>query len=303
MKWKHVIGWVGSIMLFGTLVCDAKADPSVLTGKTLPLWEGETPFRAGTGPGHEPSITVYLPEAGAATGAGLVVCPGGGYGGLALDHEGEQIAQWALGHGMAAFVVQYRHAPLYRHPVPLTDAQRAIRTVRHRAKDYRVDPAKIGIIGFSAGGHLTATAGTKFDAGAAEAADPIDRESSRPGFMILMYPVITFTDPYTHKGSRGNLLDTQMNGETIALMSAEQHVTAETPPSFLVHTGEDTAVPVQNSLMFYTALVEHGVPAEMHLFEKGAHGLGLGKDNKEFSAWPDLCVAWLRLRGFLPAAP
>ncbi|MCF6285130.1 MAG: alpha/beta hydrolase, partial [Candidatus Hydrogenedentes bacterium] len=189
-----------------TLICLpalAASDPSVLTGDTQLLWpQGTTPGAIGTGIGHEPSLTVYLPPKNKATGTAIVVCPGGGYGGLALDHEGEQIGQWLIKEGIAAFVLQYRHAPNYGHPIPLMDAQRAVRTVRAGASQWGIKTDRIGILGFSAGGHLTASTGVLHTGEQPDATDPIDRVSARPDFMVLLYPVITMQDDFTHKGSR-----------------------------------------------------------------------------------------------------
>ncbi len=279
-------------MAFTCLALTATAEPLV-----LPLWPDGPPMSKGTGEGHDPTLTVYLPDE--ATGVGVVVCPGGGYGNLAVDHEGQQIAEWLNEAGIAAFVLRYRHAPDYGHPVPLMDAQRAVRTVRANAGDWKVDPARIGMIGFSAGGHLTATAATQPQGGDLGAADPIEWASAALNFAILGYPVITMTDPYTHKGSRKNLLGENPDDDMITRMSAEKNVDEETPPIFIVHTTEDQSVPVQNALMLYEACVQHGVPAELHVYEKGRHGLGLGGGDPAFATWPDRCLDWLRARAIL----
>jgi acetyl esterase/lipase len=270
------------------------------SGEAIPLWVEGAPAAKGRGEKHTPSITPHWPEPGTATGVSIVVCPGGGYGGLALDHEGDQIAAWLNAHGVAAFILRYRHAPDYQHPAPLMDARRALRTVRAHAAAWNLDPNRIGMMGFSAGGHLTATAGTQFEPGHPQAPDAVERESSRPDFLILGYPVITLADPYTHAGSRKNLLGSQPDEMLVEALSAENRVSSETPPTFLVHTTEDEAVPVQNSLLFYAALVRQGVPAELHVFERGRHGLGLAREDLGMSAWPAQCVTWLRLRGILP---
>lgn len=275
------------------------ADPPVLTGERVLLWPEGAPGAVGTGAGHEPSITVYLPAPGKATGTGIVVCPGGGYGHLAIDHEGEQVAQWLIGEGIAAFVLQYRHAPDYGHPIPLQDAQRAVRTARHRAAEWGVRPDRIGILGFSAGGHLTASTGILHAAGDPGAADPADRESARPDFMVPVYPVITMRDDFTHRGSRKNLLGENPDPALVERYSLERQVTADTPPAFLVHTSEDQAVPVENAVQLYLALHQAGVPAEMHIYEKGRHGLGLGGGDAAFATWPGHLITWLRVRGLL----
>jgi acetyl esterase/lipase len=265
----------------------------------FPLWPDGAPGAKGAEPLDIPALTPYPAPADTATGAGVVVVPGGGYGHLALDHEGAQIARWLNENGIAAFVLRYRIAPRYAHPAPVTDARRALRTVRARAGEWGVDPGRIGMIGFAAGGHLTATAGTQIEAGDPQAADPVERVSSRPDFLILMYPVITMTDPHTHAGSRRNLLGEAPDAALIAAMSADQRVTAQTPPAFLMHTGDDPVVPVQNSVLFYQALLEAGVPAEMHLFEHGRHGVGLAEGDPALGRWPGLCIAWLRARGVI----
>jgi acetyl esterase/lipase len=243
-------------------------------------------------------MTIYLPGRGNA-GTGVVVFPGGGYGGLASNHEGRQVANWLNSFGVTAFVVKYRLGPRYHHPVEIGDAQRAIRTVRSRAKEFGIAPNQIGVWGFSAGGHLAATTGTHFDAGKADATDPIEKESSRPDFMILAYPVISFTTPYTHKGSLKNLLGDNPDSKLVENLSNELQVTAQTPPTFLFHTNGDTGVPPENSVLFYLALRKAAVPAEMHIFEKGPHGVGLGGSDPALSRWPILLQEWFRTRGLL----
>lgn len=268
------------------------AQTQVTPGDPLLIW----PNLEGTP--SAPTITPYLPLE-KNTGVAIVVCPGGGYGNLALDHEGEQIGQWLVGEGITAFVLQYRHAPDFAHPIPMQDVQRAVCLVRYRAAEWSIDPQKIGVLGFSAGGHLTATAGTRYLPPDPNAEDPVLAVGSRPNFLCLLYPVITMTDPYTHTGSRKNLLGENPSQELIDAMSAEKQVTAETPPSFIAFTTEDQAVPVQNGLLFYEALVNAGVPAEMHLYEKGRHGLGLGSGNAAFATWPTHFIAWLQVRAIL----
>jgi acetyl esterase/lipase len=265
-----------------------------------PLWAGEAPGAKGKDPAHDvPGYILYPAPADKATGTAIVVCPGGGYGGLAMDHEGHQIARWLNSVGVTAVILKYRLGPRYQHPIPLTDAQRAVRTTRFHAKEWGVDPRRIGIMGFSAGGHLASTAGTHFDTGQANAADPIDRESCRPDFMVLMYPVITMTDPLTHAGSRNNLLGKNPDKQLVEQLSNEKMVTADTPPTILIHTTEDKAVPPENSVLFYLALVKNKVPAEMHIYEKGRHGLGLGPKELPYASWSGRCVAWLESRGLL----
>lgn len=267
--------------------------------KTELLWPNGAPGALGEEAKDKPTLIVYLPEK--PNGAAIVICPGGGYGGLAMDHEGHQIGRWLNEHGIAGFICDYRHRGKgYGHPAPLQDAQRAIRTVRSRAKEFGVEPSKIGILGFSAGGHLTSSALTHFDAGRADADDAVERASSRPDFGVLCYPVIAFDQPFTHKGSQKNLLGENAPAELVASLSSEKQVTDRTPPCFLWHTTEDAAVPPQNSVVFYSALVAHKVPAELHIFEKGRHGVGLGKDIPGTNAWPAACLAWLKVRGVAP---
>jgi acetyl esterase/lipase len=275
------------------------------TGAKLPepvlLWPDGAPGALGAEDGDKPAIAPYLVPAGQGTGSAVVVCPGGGYAHLAVDHEGDQIARWLNSIGVSAFVLRYRLAPKYHHPAMITDAQRALRTVRHRAQQYRILPDHIGIWGFSAGGHLASSAGTHFDGGAPGAADPIDRQGSRPDFLILSYPVISFTTPYTHKGSMRNLLGENPDPKLVELFSNELQVTAKTPPTFLFHTSGDTGVPPENSVLFYMALRKAGVPAEMHIYEKGPHGVGLGSLDLPLSTWPARLADWLRVRGLLNA--
>jgi pectinesterase len=260
------------------------------------LWPGGAPGAAGKDPVDVPTLTPFLPLKEKATGAAIIVCPGGGYTHLA-DHEGAPVAQWLNSIGITAFVLKYRLGPRYHHPAPLQDAARAIRLVRARAAEWKIDPERVGILGFSAGGHLASTLATHFDAGDASARDSIERLSSRPSLAILIYPVITMRDK-THAGSKKNLLGDNPSAELVTLLSNEEQVTKETPPSFLVHTMTDTAVPFENSLMFVTALRKAGVPVEFHLYERGPHGFGLGRDDPILSTWPARCADWLRVHGF-----
>jgi Esterase/lipase len=263
------------------------------------LWPNGAPGAIGQEDADRPKITIYLPEAERAAGTAVIVCPGGGYGALAMDHEGRQIAQWLNSLGVAAFVLQYRIAPRYKHPAPLNDVQRAIRLVRSRAEKYKVSPNRIGVWGFSAGGHLASTAATHFDGGQPNAPDPIDRVSSRPDFAILAYPVITLSGDYVHKGSRRNLLGENPDTALVDDLSNEKRVTSQTPPTFLFHTNADTGVPPENSVLFYLALRKAGVPAELHIYEQGRHGVGLAPTNAVLSSWADRLADWLRVRGML----
>jgi len=264
------------------------------------LWPDGAPLAKGNTDDDKPSLTIYLPPKDKATGAAVVICPGGGYGNLAMDHEGHQVAQWLNSFGVGGFILKYRHRKAgYGHPVPLLDAQRAIRTVRARAKEWGIQPDRIGILGFSAGGHLASTAGTHFDKGDPDAKDPIDRVNCRPNFMVLVYPVISFVEPFTHKGSLKNLLGEDPDPKLVEGLSNEKQVTPDTPPTFLVHTSGDTGVPAENSVAFYLALRKAKVPAEMHIFAKGEHGFGLGKKGNAVAVWPSLCVEWMRGLGVL----
>jgi acetyl esterase/lipase len=261
------------------------------------LWPAGAPGAVGTEPADIPTLTAYLPPKEKMTGAAIIVCPGGGYTHLA-DHEGKPVAEWLNTLGITAFVLKYRFGPRYHHPAPMQDAARAIRLIRARAGEWGLDPQRIGILGFSAGGHLAATAGTHFDAGNPNSADSIERVSSRPDLMVLIYPVITMRDK-THAGSKKNLLGAEPSPELVALLSNEEQVTKDTPPAFLVHTTTDTAVPFENSLLFVSALRKAGVPFELHLYERGPHGFGLGVKDPILATWPDRCADWLKLHGFL----
>jgi acetyl esterase/lipase len=269
--------------------------------KTVLLWPAGAPAAQGEEDIDKPTLTVYLPAGANATKTGVVVAPGGGYQHLAMEKEGTAIAAWLNARGVAAFVLKYRLGPKYHHPVELEDAQRAIRMVRANAAEYGIAADHVGMWGFSAGGHLTATAGTKFDAGSAGSADVVERQGSRPDFLILAYPVITMKEPDAHPGSRKYLLGDDPDPALVKSLSAETQVTRETPPTFLFATTEDKTVPVINSVMFYEALVKAGVPAEMHIFQHGGHGAGLAAANPELSVWPDLVIKWMRERGY--AAP
>jgi acetyl esterase/lipase len=263
------------------------------------LWAGAAPGALGAEDRDIPAITVFLPRNVAQNTPAVIICPGGGYTNLASNHEGRQVANYFNSLGVAAFVLRYRLGPRYHHPIELGDAQRAIRTIRSRASEWRLDPSRIGIMGFSAGGHLAMTASTRFDAGNAAAADAIDRAGSRPDFTILGYPVISMVETWTHQGSKTNLLGNNPDPELAKSLSGELSVTKETPPTFLFHTNADAAVPPENSVHYYLALRKAGVPAEMHIFERGPHGVGLANDDPALSEWSKLLANWLRVRGIV----
>lgn len=262
------------------------------------LWPEGAPGAVGSADDDKPTVRIYSPEK--PNGAAIVICPGGGYGILAYDHEGTQVAQWLNSIGVTGVVLQYRHSPKYRHPTPLSDAQRAIRYVRANAASLKVAPSRIGVMGFSAGGHLASTVSTHFDAGTADAKDPIDRVSCRPDFSVLCYPVISIKDEYAHKGSGKNLLgDKADDPALLENLSNYTQVNDKTPPAFLFHTNEDKGVRVENALAYYGALVKHNVPAELHIYQNGPHGVGLADGEPGAKNWRVELAAWLQTNGFL----
>ncbi len=288
---------VTTFALFGGVVFASAADP--VSPEPMLLWPAGAPGALGSEDADKPSIRLYAPPAEKRTGTAIVVCPGGGYGALAIDHEGQQIGEFLRSHGVTAFVLKYRLGPKYRHPTPLNDVSRAIRTVRAKASEWGVDPARIGVMGFSAGGHLASTVSTHFDAGDPNAADPIDRQSSRPDFSVLCYPVISFTAPFSHRGSAKNLLGDNPDPELLKNLSNETQVTEKTPPTFIFHTQEDAGVPPQNALAYYSALVEKKVPAELHIYQYGAHGVGLAIGDPVLTTWKERLIGWLQTSGLL----
>lgn len=262
----------------------------------IELWPEGAPYARGQDIEDRPAITPYLAEQGEAAGPAVVVLPGGGYQ-CRAEHEGRPIAEWLNTLGISAFVLDYRVAP-YKHPAPLTDARRALRYVRSRAAEWKVDPSRLGILGFSAGGHLASTAGTHYDRGNELSADPVERESCRPDFMVLCYPVISLYE-FRHSGSRDNLLGEKPLEEELQLLSNELQVTGDTPPAFLWHTSDDPAVPVENALLFAGALSRHKVPFELHSYMTGPHGLGLAEQHAEAQTWPELCRRWFKRIGII----
>jgi acetyl esterase/lipase len=266
----------------------------------VPLWPEGAPGALGTNADDIPTITAYLPDAGTVAGAAMVICPGGGYGMLA-DHEGRDYALWLNQHGVAGFVLKYRlgsHG--YRHPSMLLDAARAVRWVRAHASDFKIDTHRVGIMGSSAGGHLASTLLTHFDEGDTNSADMLERQSSRPELGILCYPVISMGE-FTHHGSRENLLGQNPSPEDVKLLSNELQVTPQTPPCFLWTTFEDDIVPMENTMMFAEALRKNHVPFDLHIYQKGGHGMGLG-DKPPFAhthPWAADCLVWLKVQGFI----
>jgi acetyl esterase/lipase len=277
----------------------------------VPLWDGDPPNYRESGEAaiwdtsdivrvslvQKPDIAVFLPSRKNATGEAVVICPGGGYHILAYDWEGSDIARWLNSKGVAAFVLKYRlpgaRSNIVPHKSPLLDAQRAMRLVRHDASSWNIDPGKIGIMGFSAGGHLASTLSTHHDPGDPDSPDPVERESCRPDFSILVYPVISFTGPFMHSGSRAALLGQDPDEELVRYYSNELQVREDTPPAILIHADDDTGVPSENSLAYYEALRKAGVPAEMHIYPYGGHGFSLAIGRGYLSTWPDRVIQWM----------
>jgi acetyl esterase/lipase len=288
------------LIILAIIILLALATISTAQTNQIVLWEGGAPNAVGKEPLDIPTLTAFPAPEQIATGTAIVVCPGGGYSHLADIKEGSDVARWLNSLGISAFVLKYRLGMRYHQPNQLLDAARAVRTVRARAPQWNVDPKRIGILGFSAGGHLAATLGTHYDPGKSDTKDEIDRVSSRPDLMILVYPVVTMGD-LTHKGSKLNLLGDNPSPELIKLYSNELQVTKETPPTFLVHAVTDTAVPVENSLLFADALRRAGVPFEIHLYERGPHGFGLAPNDPVLATWTERCADWLRIHDFAKA--
>ncbi len=287
-------------ILFAGLVSIASA----VLASPLPaeaLWPSAAPGALGHGPDDIPTLTPYPADSKVSSGAAMVICPGGGYGGLAA-HEGNDYALFLNQHGITCFVLRYRlgsHG--YRHPIMLEDAARAVRWVRSKAAEYRIDSHRVGIMGSSAGGHLASTLVTHFDSGNAAAVDSVEREGSRPDVGVLCYPVITMGE-FTHQGSRQNLLGERPSADLLDLLSNEKQVTPKTPPCFVWHTWEDKAVPLENSLQFVAALQRNGVPFDFHVYQKGHHGIGLAAKPPEFQGihpWAADLVVWLKVQGFV----
>lgn len=273
-------------------------DPSTDTRSFL-LWENGAPGALGDTDDDKPSLTLFPARGASGATTAVIIAPGGSYARLAANHEGRQVANWFNSLGVTAFVLRYRLGPRYHHPVEMGDAQRAIRFVRAHAEELGIRGDRVGFMGFSAGGHLASTVATHLDAGNAGAQDPVERMGSRPDFVVLAYPVITMTADYGHKLSAANLLGEHADAKVARQMSSELQVTRDTPPTFLFATNADTAVPAENSIAFYLALRKAGVPAEIHVFEPGGHGVGLAAGDPVLGEWPVLLRNWLRGRGML----
>jgi acetyl esterase/lipase len=307
----HYPAWRTRILmlLMALLVAPGWAEET----KTLDLWpEGVPGLLPNAAPEQDhnhvvsgvshPTLTWYPAPAESACGTAVIVCPGGGYSVLVMEKEGSSPAHWLNSLGISAFVLKYRLGD-YGHPAPLRDVLRAVRLVRSRAAEFGIRPDRLGVMGFSAGGHLAACAGTLYDAPEGRTGAALDAVSARPDFLILCYPVITMREPYTHPGSRRNLIGDRPSPALVDHLSTELQVTKNTPPTFLVAATPDQTVPVENSLMFYEALLHAGVPAELHLYERGFHGFGLRPGLGPVSGWPRLAEEWLQVNGWLTAAP
>ena len=273
-----------------------------VTGSVLPLWPHRAPQATTDKPDDVPTLTVILPAPGKAVGTSVIVCPGGGYAGLAFDYEGTDVARWLADHGVAGFVLKYRtNRP---QPIPLLDGQRAVRLVRTHAKEWGLDPNRIGMMGFSAGGHVASSVGTHYDDGIAATDDPVNRRRCRPDFLILVYPVISMQNGVTHLGSRHILLGDHIPTKLVTFYSTDQQVTDDTPPTFLVASKTDTIVPVKNSELFADALKRHKVPCEFLELPTGDHGYGMAPGQPALSVWTDKCLEWMKGQGYLtPGQP
>lgn len=296
-------------MLVGAAAVLAAASAAAAEPAVIPLWpEGVPALRPDAGAEqeennrvrnvHYPTLTHFPAPAERANGTALIICPGGGYALLAIDHEGWEIARWCNERGITAFVLKYRMRE-YGQPAPLQDAARAVRLVRSRAAEFGIAADRIGVAGSSAGGHVAASVGTLFDHAAARTGAELDAVSARPDFLVLLYPVITMEAEVTHAGSRTGLLGENPAPELVDLYSTEKQVTSATPPTFIFYTQEDRTVPVENGIRFFQALTRHGVPAELHVFERGPHGIGMRPGHGPASGWPRLLEAWLEMHGWI----
>jgi acetyl esterase/lipase len=277
----------------------APAAPILQEPQTVLLWPGRAPGALGDEDRDKPAITIYMPPNTTEPMTAVIIAPGGSYRSLSMNNEGRAPANYLNSLGVAAFVLRYRLGPLYHHPVELGDIQRAIRTIRSRAAEWHIAPDHIGVMGFSAGGHLASTASTHFDKGNPEAPDPVDRASSRPDFAVLCYPVISFVEPFAHQNSKNFLLGENPDPALARSLSSETQVTASTPPTFLFHTNADATVPVENSVAYFLALRKAGVPAELHIFKEGRHGVGLAMSDPALAEWSRLLANWMRVSGLV----
>ncbi len=267
------------------------------------LWPDGAPNAVGDEALDKPRITIFEADSETATGAGIIVLPGGGYSKLAMGHEGMEVVAWLNAQGVTAFLLQYRHGPRYLHPAALEDSTRAMAIIRSKAATWGVDPKKIGMLGFSAGGHLAASTAIYSERANPLSGDSLGRVSTKPDFLLLIYPMISLIRPNAHRGTLVNLLGEHPAVADREALSLDLHVDRHTPPSFLVHTTVDRSVSAENSVLFYLALLKNKVPAELHVYEHGKHGRGLGKPELAYSTWPDLCLRWLRARDVLPPLP
>jgi len=290
MRFRHLLFPIGMVAL------EATSQAQIVT----PLWQGPVPQSHGSTPNDIPTLTVFLPQNASGPTSAVVICPGGGYGHLSMQYEGINEAQYFQRHGVAAFVLKYRlPGDGYRHPVPLLDAQRAIRLIRSHAADWKIDPTKVGVMGFSAGGHLASTLETHFDAGDATASDAVDHQSCRPDFAVLVYPVISMKDGLTHGGSKANLLGPNPDPALVQSLSNDTQVTAQTPTTILVAAQDDHTVPIENSRLMYAALQKAGVTSALQEYPHGGHGFGFGKPASP-PGWLDKVYAWLRAQSCMP---
>ncbi|MFK7789823.1 MAG: alpha/beta hydrolase [Phycisphaeraceae bacterium] len=307
------------IIAFVLPACSATpaVDPATLPDQQLlNLYEGDPPGEAtykGEVPPtgynsrgrlefvHIPTLEVYHAKGENRSGAAVVICPGGGYRILADSHEGVAVAKWLSENGITGVILRNRIFP-YRHPVPMMDVQRAMQTVRANADAWALDPERIGVLGFSAGGHLASTATVHHLEAKPDAKDPVLRVSSRPDFSVLVYPVITMRPPTAHMGSRKNLLGPEPSDELLDLLSSEKQVNKQTPPTLLVHSMDDKSVPIGNSELFLAALKKRNVPGKLLAYKEGGHGYGLGRKDTDSTAWPDACIKWFETIGVIESS-
>lgn len=267
--------------------------------EVIPVWPGQVPGAVGNEEIDRPTLTIYPAPEENKVGTAVVVCPGGGYANLAMDHEGHDVAKWFNSFGVSAFILKYRLGMRYHFPAQMQDVFRAIRYVRENADTWEINPNHIGVMGFSAGGHLASTAATHFKNPRALPPGSQETVASRPNFAILVYPVISMVSEFSHQGSRRHLLGEDPEPELAELLSNERQVTSETPPTFLIHADDDRGVPPENSLAFYKALRKAGVQAELHVYREGGHGFGLAPLDAILSTWPDRLRDWMAGNGWL----